>query len=114
MAETTTLTRAEKREKMRALGLSEPEIDALIGPELVAETDVRANTGEDTKFGITSIYKVYGNGTARSRMGLKTAEAHVALIKQLQARYADLDDAEDFTPFALVTAEDTDSESEEG
>ena len=39
-------------------------------------------------------------------MGLRTAEAHIALIEQLQDRYSQLPNAKEFTPFALEGTED--------
>jgi predicted DNA-binding protein (MmcQ/YjbR family) len=93
---------------MRELGASEEEIDALVGKEQIAETDVRANVGEEAKkYGITSIFKVFANGHAKSKMTLRTAKAHATLIEQLQTRYAELENAEEFTPFALVEKAET-------
>jgi hypothetical protein len=110
MAETQTLTRAEKVAAMRAAGMSDEQSEGIVGAEQVAETAVRANEGDDLKYGVSSILKVYSNGTARTRMGLRTPEAHVALIEQLQARYADLDGSVEFTPFALVAQDADESE----
>lgn len=85
------LTRSQKEAALRSAGMNDEQIEAILGTSQVAETDVRANHGEEAdKYGISSIYKVYANGTARSRLGLRSVEAHVALIEQLQARVAEL------------------------
>lgn len=100
---TTTLSHAAKRARLRESGLSDVEIDAIIGPEQTAETDVRPAESKEAaeKYGVTSIFKVFANGHAKNKMALRTASAHVTLIQQLQDRYAELPDAKKFVPFAL-------------
>lgn len=94
----------DARAVLEAQNWSEDRIDAVLGRSQVAETEVRLNSGEEAeKFGLASIYKIQANGYARSKMGLRSPEAFVALIGQLQDAYSTLEDAQPFASFALVT-----------
>lgn len=100
----TTTNKTEARAALEALGWDENRINATIGASQVAETEVRLNSGEEAeKFGLASIYKIQANGYARSKMGLRSPEAFASLIGQLQDAYGTLEDAQEFTPFTLVT-----------
>ncbi len=95
--------KTEARDALEALNWSEDQINAVLGKSQVAETEVRLNSGEEAeKFGLASIYKIQANGYARSKMGIRSPEAFVALIEQLQDAYGTLEDAQEFTPFTLV------------
>lgn len=94
----------EARAVLEAQNWSEDRINAVLGRSQVAETEVRLNSGEEAeKFGLASIYKIQANGYARSKMGLRSPEAFASLIGQLQDAYGTLEDAQEFTPFTLVT-----------
>ncbi|GAF80447.1 unnamed protein product [marine sediment metagenome] len=100
----------EARAALELAGWSEDRINAALGKSQVAETEVRLNSGEEAdKFGLASIYKVQANGYARSKMGIRSPEGFVSLIGQLQDAYGTLEDTQPFTPFALVTEEDSDA-----
>jgi hypothetical protein len=85
-------------------GIDPQDLATLVSKTNRADTEVRINDEDNTKFGEVSLYKVQSNGYARPKMGID-ADGIPGLIAGLQEAFATLRSDTEFVPFALVTEE---------